>query len=26
MTNLPDGVDWPAYVGRLRAIAESFHD
>jgi len=24
--NLPDGVDWESYVGRLRASAESFGD
>jgi len=24
MTNLPDGVDWPAYVARLTAIADQF--
>lgn len=25
-TNLPDGFDWPAYVARLRGIAEGFPD
>ncbi|WP_408899342.1 DinB family protein [Nocardioides sp. R1-1] len=24
MTNVPDGVDWPAYVARLTAIADQF--
>ena len=23
-TNLPDGVDWPAYVARLEAVADRF--